>query len=317
MKKPAYRAHRLVRSATGAMAAACIGLVAAPAFADLPRDQEERGVYISLSGFRDRISNLDFRLASNAGSGEGARLEVGRGGEAMYQVGWLLPGRKGSVALTYWEYGETAGTNESAAGTPYAPTGFLDAVANRSRIDAQVRILARSVDAAYAREFKSAETFRASWSLGLRYFRYEHLLKAEYFGSGELDHAFEQVESIGVGPRVGASFQYYFTPRWSLAAGTGLATLFGTSDHSNVSRTRFSTPSETVTFLEERGTSRTFSQADLDIHMVFKAWRELEVSAGYRVSHWFDARSRHLFTGEAEVERVTFDGPYLNVGYRF
>lgn len=309
---------RSVRAAALA-AGAALWLAGAPARAEMPRDQEERGFYLALGGLRERVSNLDFRLASNTAGGKGVRLEFDRGGEAVYQVGWLLPGRRGSVAITYWEYGETETAHEELGTASFAPSGFLDAVANRGQVDAGAIVLARSVDIGYGRDFRSSERFRASWSLGLRYARYEHRLEAEYLDTGGAlnDRALEEVESAGVGPRVGASFEYGFNRRWLLAGGVGFATLFGSTDHSNVSTTAIGTPSVATAFNEERGRSRTFDQVDLDLRVLFLAWRSLQVSGGYRVSHWYDARTRERFDGAFEVERVTFDGPYLNVGYRF
>lgn len=274
---------------------------------------------MSLGGFRNRVSNLDFLLASHNAGGEGVRLELERDGEVEYQVGWLLSGRQGKVSITYWEHGQDEGTGREASTDVFSPTPFVEAVSDRGQVRAEAAIRARSVDIAYARDFKSDEKFRATWSLGLRWFRYEHRLEARYVAAAGTpsDVALEEVESTGVGPRVGASFQYYFTRRWSLAGGLGLAALFGSTDHSNVSVTNVFTSSEAIGFNEQRGQSRTFDQADLDLHVVFLAWRGLEVSGGYRVSHWFDARTRVLFDSSSEIERVTFDGPYLNVGYRF
>jgi hypothetical protein len=186
-------------------------------------------------------------------------------------------------------------------------------------VNAGAKVLARSVDATYRRDFNADHSdFRASWNLGLRYFRYEHRMEVAYMQSAIQvgDIALEEVESLGVGPRAGASFQYYWGRRWSLSGGLGVATLFGTTDHRNFSRTNI--PGGGVdTIREQRGQSRTFSQVDLDMHVVFAARRGLDVTGGYRVAHWFDARTRSRFSNQFEVERVTFDGPYLSVGYRF
>jgi hypothetical protein len=303
-----------------AAALACACLAPAPAaLADLPRDQEERGVYIGISGIEERPSNLDFRLASRAGAGEGVRLEYDRSLEAMYELGWLLPQRKGKVGIRYWEMAERQATEQQLTTASFEPIIFLDAVANRGGVNAGAFVLARAVDFDFSRDFNASDRFRATWSLGLRYFRYEHELKAEYrSATGVLnDQAREQVDSSGVGPRVGAAFQYNFNSRWSLSGSASIATLIGTTDHSNVSVTDVGAPFSITSFNEELGEKRIFDQFDFDLKVLFMAWRQLEVGGGYRLSHWMDARSRSPFDGPKEIERVTFDGPYLSLGYRF
>ncbi len=331
MEPCSHKLGRFLRNAAAAPAALlalCVAGSGQVRGADLPRDQEERGFYLALEGSRPRVSNLDFRLATNSSGGEGVRLEFDRGGEARYQIGWLLPGRKGSVGITYWEYAESASTSRLEGATVFTPTSFLLPDIDRAGVASVAEVLARAVDIGYARDFKADEKFRAAWSLGLRYFRYEHRMAALYavLGGGPGDLAGEEVESTGVGPRVGASFQYWFTRRWSLSGSAALATLFGASDHSNVSITNVAQtdtcpspmpPCRETTFNESRGESRTYDQIDLDLRVGFLAWRQLEVTGGYRVSHWHDARTRQGFDGSFEVERVTFDGPYLSVGYRF
>jgi hypothetical protein len=307
-----------VRRGAAAAALSLAWLALEPcALADLPRDQEERGVYIGITGTEARVSNLDFRLASRIGPGEGVRLEYDRNLEATYELGWLLPARKGKVGIRYWEFAERQGAEQQLSVSNFNPIIFLDPVAPRGGVAANAFVLGRAVDFEYGRDFNASERFRASWSLGLRYFRYEQELKVNYLStSGVLnDQAREQVDSSGVGPRVGAAFQYYFNRRWSLAGSAGFATLFGSTDHSNVSVANVVVP--VLSANEEFGEKRTFDQIDLDLKVLFVAWRQLEVSGGYRLSHWMDARTRTPFDGPKEVERVTFDGPYLSVGYRF
>ncbi|MEE9218997.1 MAG: Lpg1974 family pore-forming outer membrane protein [Acidobacteriota bacterium] len=297
--------------------------------AEMHPDQDERGFYIGLTGFRDQISNLDFSLTTSTSGGEGLRLRLDRGGELRYDVGWLLPESQGSVSITYWEFVETQEGEKSTVPllnlqatsfVIYDPSG---PPIGRSAVEARVEILARSVDISYSRDFKSAENFRATWMLGLRWFRYEHRMQSTYFtgaGATLADIAIEEVESTGVGPRLGAFFQYDFTRGWGLAGGLGVATLFGDTDQGNVSASRIATPSELISFSETRNQSRTFTQVDLDLHVLYRpGWRTLDLRAGFRYSHWFDARARELLgAGDSfQNERVTFDGPYLRVGYRF
>ncbi len=316
---PGSKAQVLVCRAVSAVALVClIGLPASTA-AELERDQEERGFYIGLTGYRDRVSNLEFDLATSTVGAGGVDLRFERSAEFRYDIGWLIPEKKGGVGISYYEYKESRGTEESVApAVTLLPTSFLDIPVARSSLEGEAKVLARAVDIAYSRDFKLTDNFRATWVLGLRYSRYEHRLEVPYIGSS-VDLAIEEVESVGIGPRVGAGFQYDFTPRWGLGGSLGVATLFGDTDGANVSFRAIGTAGESLTFSEVHNLRQTFTQIDLDMYVSYLIWRTLGVRVGYRYAHWYDARARHLFGADDifETDQVTFDGPYLRVGYLF
>lgn len=317
MSATGNQACRWIRRAATPAACAALGLACAvsSARADLPRDQEERGFYIELTGLEDRASNLDFGLATSSSGAGSTSLEFGRTLEWRYRVGWLLPAKKGAVSITDWVYDQTEGTEAVQAALTLVPTSFLAVITPRTGLQATSQVQARSLDVAYSRDVKQSYHWRSTWSVGLRYFHYEHRMQADYRSALGSDRALEQVESTGIGPRVGAGFQYSLTSKLVLSVGGGIATLAGDTDFSNVSQTNF--PSFATAFNEERDIRRTFSQVDLDLHLVYTPWRTLQVAGGYRISDWYDVRARQLFDGSFEVERVAFDGPYLSVGYRF
>ncbi len=321
MSATGNQACRWIRRAATSAACAALGLACAvsSARADLPRDQEERGTYIELTGFKERATNLDFGLATSSSGAGSTSLEFDRTLEWRYRVGWLLPSKKGAVSITDWIYDQTEEEGAVQAAGTLVPTSFLAVITPRSGLQAVSQVQARSLDVAYSRDVRQSYHWRSTWSVGLRYFHYEHRMQTDYRAAlGSLtDRAFEQVESTGIGPRVGAGFQYSLTSKLALSVGGGIATLAGDTDFSNVSQTNFGLPSFATAFNEERDIRRTFSQVDLDLHLVYTPWRTLQVAGGYRISDWYDVRARQPFDGSFEVERVAFDGPYLSVGYRF
>ncbi len=316
---PGSKAQVSVRRALSAVALVCLLGSPVATAAEMERDQDERGFYIGITGYRDRVSNLEFDLAtSTAGPGD-VDLRFDRSAEFRYDIGWLIPERQGGVGISYYEYKETQNAGASSApAVTLLPTSFLDVPVARSSLEGTAKVLARAVDIAYSRDFKLTDNFRATWILGLRYSRYEHRLEVPYIGS-TTDLAIEEVESLGVGPRVGAGFQYDFTPSWGLGGSLGVATLFGDTDSSNVSFRAIGSAGELLTFNEVHNLSQTFTQIDLDMYVSYVIWRTLDVRAGYRYAYWYDARARHLFGADDifETDQVTFEGPYLRVGYLF
>ena len=316
---PGSKAQLLVCRTLSAVVLVCLVGFPASTAAELERDQEERGFYIGITGYRDRVSNLEFDLATSTVGAGSVDLRFDRSAEFRYDIGWLLPERKGGVSISYYEYKESQGRDESVApAVTLMPTSFLATPAARSSLEGEASVLARAVDIAYSRDFKLTDNFRATWILGLRYSRYEHRLEVPYIGSSN-DLAIEEVESVGVGPRVGAGFQYDFTPRWGLGGSLGVATLFGDTDAGNVSFRAIGTINETLTFNEVHNLSQTFTQIDLDMYVSYLIWQTLDARVGYRYAYWYDARARHLFGADDifETDQVTFDGPYLRVGYLF
>lgn len=269
-----------------------------------------RGFFLGVEALfaEARNTNSDFAV-DNADSGTTVEADFGRDASPRVWFGYSFGDRIGTFSLSYWNYSDDASEEEDNGGanglrsTIRNDLGDFDFAQGTADIDATVW------DVMWSHRLASRGKFNAYWGAGLRYFSFDETLESE-FGAGP-GGPFQTIEaesdSSGFGVRVGMGGEYNFTPHFGMQAGAAVAFLTGSTD------THVEAPS--LAFERNDDSDKTFTQLEAKLGFVIHAVKGLDVGFGYKYAEWQDVIS--IPTRGGSDDNVTFEGPYVNVGYRF
>lgn len=280
-----------------------VGL-ALPAFAggssDTKRDYD-RGFFINLEGWYAAPESLP-----NEWAVVGTRVE-----EIDFSQDWALGGtvgasfgpRIGSFYLTYMTYDTDEDDAVASLGNVhsavlYNELGAFDSGAAGEDIEFE------TWDFGWKKGFGGQRKFEGFWTVGLRYWEYRDTLAAS-FDPGAEDWV-GSVDDDGFGVRMGVGGSYHFVPRFAIAGGIFTSFLQGNSDSYFV-----------LNGVERRSESddKTFTQFEGKLAFMWFPAGGLSLGAGYRYMEFLDAVD--FPGGPGPTESVTFEGPFVAIGYNF
>lgn len=284
-------------------------VLAAPAVRADDRDYG-RGFFLGVEAFfaEARNTNTDFAV-NNANSGDTIEADFGRDVSPRVWFGYGFGDKIGTVSLSYWNYSDDANEEEDNGGangirsTIRNDLGDFDFTQGSANIDAKVW------DLMWHHRIASHGKFNSYWGAGLRYFSYDQTLDSDFGASsaGPFRSVTANSSSDGFGVRVGMGGEYNFTKHFGMQAGAAVAFLTGSTD------THVEAPF--LSFERNDSSDKTFTQLEAKLGFVIHALAGLDFGFGYRYAEWQDVIS--IPTRGGSDDNVTFEGPYVNVGYRF
>lgn len=323
--------------------------------------------------------NYDISTFTGAG-GEMIGIEFDSKFSGKYTLGWNFKEDVGSLTLSYWKYDEESSMarygelrsfiiGEILPHSYYSGQGFYPVVDinppdgindnwDTGRADAVEGIASLQVkifDLDFSRKFSQQQRFSSMWRIGLRNFKYEHLLQATYLGDpfdkgGDfeiLDITSEVMKADGTGPKVGFFGRYSFTPNVTLYGGLDVSFIPGKIDTRYLSINDLeedvwdpiTNPDGQETFpfgpftftLNREDKDENFIIYDFDAGFEIAIAQKLNLTFGYRLTKMENVIYRVRFNNDADLFQfyenpeiaeshhndISFGGLYFGIAYEF
>jgi hypothetical protein len=323
-------------------ALACLLLASQPCSAQslFSRETEDRqGFLVSLEWFSATTGGGAFEYATLntpeppvpgvGGGGGGEILSVEFDAEAALRLGlgWDFGRGRGTLALRHWSTDSTVsdgvdtGINSLQIGEILIPPTFFAGRVDAAFAEATVEV--DVTDLEYGMDIGRSRRGNGYWRIGLRSSSIDQAMNVEYWLQGAIiDQATITSKVEGFGPAVGVGGRINLGRRVRLAGDLGLAYMLGDADYRGDWLVSETTLFDVQFTLVDENRDHNHLQLEGSAGVAVRAWKDLEVTVGYRFLNFQDVVRRARFVDDVDVNVVVFaeddltvDGPFVMVSW--